>query len=505
MRGVAPFSDAIRPDQVGHIPEVASQLEASGGAKVAGAAPDPTRFDYLFPDLQKDPAALLPTSASTTQALRDLGGTMSEPNTDAALDSDIPSAYTYLGQFVDHDITLMGMRSPNLKASNLTPLSPAEIGGIRNLRTPWFDLDSIYSDAPHVGDDRLLIGRVFKAGQRPPRKLGDFFDLPRRSRSCNPLDDRGPRIGERRNEETTIISQLHVAFLRAHNALVEGGYDYCAARTALRRYYQSIVVHDFLPRVANPAVVAEMLSRPWDAYNPAEGDFFMPLEFTVAAFRFGHSMVRNLYNINDNFKGVSLLRLFNVLGGYPRLPDNWIIQWENFVDVERNRARLIDTQLAPTLFTVPGLPPGDEIRLPVRTLLRGYLLRLPTGQAVAQALNLKPEELMSAEDIEAVAARIPGGAQLAELRKERVADDGTSWKLSARTPLWFYILSEAVHSREVVKRGQQLGPVGSRLVAGVLIALVRRSKNSILRIPDGPPAHDSGFKLADLLRLASVL
>jgi hypothetical protein len=133
------------------------------------------------------------------------------------------------------------------------------------------------------------------------------------------------------------------------------------------------------------------------------------------------------------------------------------------------------------------------------------MLSLPTGQAVARALELKPEERMSDEDIEAVAARLPGGAQLAELRKERVTDDGTKWKLSARTPLWFYILAEAAHSRLVLKRGEHLGPVGSRLVAGVLTALVRRSQDSILKIPGWPPARDLKFTLPDLLRLAGAL
>jgi hypothetical protein len=503
MLRVAPFSETVPLGEVSASRARAGQPEVSVSL-ASPTVPVPSRFDYLFPGLQKDPTALLPTSASTVQALKDLGLTMSEPGTDPALDSDIPSAYTYFGQFIDHDISLMEMKNVDLTDPNLAPLSSAEIGDISNLHSPWLDLDNIYSDAPQDGDDRLLVGKVFNEGPRPPGKEDGFFDLPRAGRSKDLLRDREPRIGDRRDEETTIIGQLHVAFLRAHNALVERGNDYCAARSLLRRYYQAVIVHDFLPQVADPEIVAELLSWPWKTFDPAEGEFFMPLEFSVAAFRFGHSMVRNSYKVND-FRSASLLRLFSVLGRYPRMSDNWIIQWEPFLDGRVNRARFIDTQLSAGLFTLPGLPPGDERRLPVRTLLRGYLLRLPTGQAVAGALNLKGEEAMSAQDIEAVAARIPDGAQLAELRKERVADDGTKWTLSQRTPLWFYILAEAVHSREVLKRGHQLGPVGSRLVAGVLIALVRRSKDSILKMPGWPPTRDPGFKLSDLLRLAGAL
>jgi hypothetical protein len=502
MRRVTPFTDAIQPAGIDNAPEAANKLEASFRLGSA-AAPDLSRFKYLFPELQ-NPADLLPTSANTVQALRDLGGTMSEPNTGSPPDSNIPAAYTYFGQFLDHDITLMGMNRVSLNDPDLAPLSPAAIGNIRNLRRPWLDLDSVYSNAPQVGDDLLLLGQVFNAGPRPPGKEDGFFDLPRAARSGDPLHDRAPRIGDRQNEENAMISQLHVAFLRAHNGIVTGGYDHCAARSLLRRYYQSIVVHDFLPRIADPAVVAAMLSGPWERYNPEDGEFFMPFEFSGAAFRFGHSMVRNAYTVNIS-TSASLLRLFDVLGRYPTLPDNWIIQWENFLADGPNQARFIDTQLAQGLYTVPGLPAGDEIRLPVRTLLRGYMLSLPTGQAVARALKLKHEEALSEADIEGVASRVHGGAQLEELRKERVADDGTRWKLSKRTPLWFYILAEAEHSRQVLKRGQHLGPVGSRLVAGVLIALVRRSKDSILNVPGWPPTRNPGFELSDLLRLARVL
>jgi hypothetical protein len=503
MLRVAPFSETVPLGEMNAARARASQLEVSVSL-APRAFTSLSRFGYLFPDLQKDPTAILPTSASTVQALRDLGLTMSEPGIDPLSDSDIPSAYTYLGQFIDHDISLMEMKNVNLTDPNLMPLSPAEIGDISNLRSPGLDLDNIYSATPQVGGDRLLVGKVFSEGPRPPSKGDGFFDLPRADRSKDPLRDREPRIGDRRDEETTIIGQLHVAFLRAHNAIVERGNDYCAARSLLRRYYQAVIVHDFLPRVADPKIVAELLAWPWKTFDPAEGEFFMPLEFSVAAFRFGHSMVRNSYVVN-NFKSASLLRLFSILGRYTRMPDNWIIQWEKSLDGGVNRARLIDTRLSAGLLTLPGLPPGDERRLPVRTLLRGYLLRLPTGQAVAAALGLSGAEVMSALDIEAVAARIPGSAQLAELRKERVADDGTKWTLSQRTPLWFYILAEAAHSCEVLKRGHQLGPVGSRLVAGVLIALVRRSKDSILKMPGWSPDRDPGFKLSDLLRLAGAL
>src|SRR4051794_10488836 len=70
---------------------------------------DLTRFDYLFPELQLDPANRLPESTGTVQALKELGLTMNEPIDSTTPDSGIPSAYTYFGQFVDHDINLLVM------------------------------------------------------------------------------------------------------------------------------------------------------------------------------------------------------------------------------------------------------------------------------------------------------------------------------------------------------------------------------------------------------------
>jgi hypothetical protein len=494
MARIVPFSETVTLDGVSAPPGRASGLKAAVGISAAAAAADPFGFGYMF-DLQNNPAALLPTSPNTVAALKELGATMTEPGTDALLDSNIPSAYTYFGQFVDHDITAMLMPDVNFGDPRLAPLPQSQVGGIRNLRTPWLDLDSVYSEAPQADDgEEMLLGRVTKpAPPRPPGKGDDFFDVPRRGRH-----EHVARIGDGRNDETTIISQLHVAFLRAHNVLVEAGHRYGEARTLLRRYYQTVVVHDFLRRVADEAVVDEMLAGPWRFYNPPAGGFFMPLEFSAAAFRFGHSMVRGSYDINDRFTAqfAPLLKLFDVFGRYATLPENWMILWEKFLDGGSNRARLLDTRLAAPLHTLPGGP-----GLPVRTLLRGYVLSLPTGQAVAGTLGLSPAETLTAANIENVAASLPGGAQLAALQQEREADDGSKWKLSERTPLWFYILAEAAHFRG----GQRLGPVGSRLVAGVLVALVRRSKDSILSVPGWPPARDPEFSLRDFLLLARAL
>ncbi len=201
---------------------------------------------------------------------------------------------------------------------------------------------------------------------------------------------------------------MHVAFLRAHNQLVEGGQRFGEARRTLRQHYQHIVLNDFLKRIVDEQIVDETIEQN-RVFDPDPDQVFMPLEFSVAAYRFGHSMVRAAYNFNLNFNlsgdpdttpaTLELLFTFSALSGqlgnFETLPDNWIIQWENLVPAGKafDRTRRIDTKLVEPLFQLTDLRgrprQEDRARLAVRNLLRGYLLRLPTGQAVAGALQQK--------------------------------------------------------------------------------------------------------------------
>lgn len=499
------------------------------GSARAELSTDLHRFDFLFPGLQDDPDDLLPESAATVKALQRLAATMVDPapadQADPGGDSPIPAAYTYLGQFVDHDITLEPNSGP-VVGDDLVPMTVAEIHStLSNTRTATLDLDSLYDPpAPRVGD-RMRLGTVFGLQQpappemRPPGK-GDDNDLPREPRNADPDRDRAALIGDPRNDENTVISQLHVAFLTAHNRLVDEGHGFDEARRILRQHYQHMVVEDYLRKIADPVIVDDVLENGNRWFNALADPFFMPLEFSGAAFRFGHTMVRGGYDFNVNFNvsaggipaTLGFLFTFSALSGqlgfgsrpadgFDRLPDNWIIEWENIAGENvpaAGHARRFDTRLAgpgnTALFdlrTVQGASEsGLAAILSARNLLRGYRLRLPTGQAVARTLGLHvltPAELTAAV----------GPEQGAELTASGMAD---------RTPLWFYLLAE---SRAQSHGGAHLGPLGSTIVAEVLVGLVRRSTDSVLRIPGWRPClptlRPGVFELADLLRYARVL
>jgi hypothetical protein len=450
-------------------------------------------MDYLLPGLQEVPEALLPEDPATVRFLTALGATMRDQDGGESLDSRIPSAYTYFGQFVDHDIVRLPAIG-NLSDPQLAPMTLADVQSlIGNGRSAPLDLDSLYTHpAPrdNVNINMMTLGTLAASGPRPQGvALDDLQDLPRTNGAA--------QIGDPRNAENPIIAQLHVAFLRAHNRLVEREGTFDEARRQLLQHYHWIVLHDFLPRITDPDIVAAALEQP--SFHDEQGrEFFLPFEFTTA-YRFAHSMVRNVYDYNSVFPQATLGQLF-ALTNAGTLPVRGIIQWQNFAgDQARNMARCLDTRLVEPLFELPNLPGATlhgEIRLAVLDLRRGYLLRMPSGQAVAEAMGFQP---LTAADIEAAAA---SREQLEVLRESG---------FSGRTPLWFYILAEATHNRNANGK-DHLGPLGSTLVAKTLIGLVRESEYSILNEPGWSPTlgqegvgEKRPFGLPDLLQFAGVL
>ncbi len=344
----------------------------------------------------------LPAPAHSDADLRALGAAMPEESTvGAAADNPaIPAAYTYLGQFVDHDITFDPV-------SRLQQLNDPD--ALVDFRTPRFDLDSVYAAGPtaspflYESRDALFNGVKLLVGRNPstdPFQGGDPLD-----RQDLPRNEQGRAlIGDPRNDENIIVSQLHLAFLKLHDRVVDrvrrtlrlsGAALFEEARRIVTWHYQWVVVEDFLPRVAGPEVVRDVRANGRRFFAWANAPF-MPVEFSAAAYRFGHSMIRPAYDLNETVTGVPIFAAggrpgtFESLHGFRRLPSLWTIDWSHFAPLSRRRpqpSRKINIRLAPPLMKLPSSVDAGRNPLAVLNLLRGRALALPSGQAVAGAMR----------------------------------------------------------------------------------------------------------------------
>ncbi len=416
------------------------------------------------------------TSMSVTeQQAGQMAGLMTEtPPDDPARDSAIPSGYTFFGQFVDHDLTL---DEGSILGSTVDPAT------VEDIRTPFFDLDCVYGrgrqGSPEIYDgDRLRIGHHDGAD-----------DLPRDAQGL-------ALIGDPRNDENTAVSQLQLAFLKLHNAVLDavhttpalkrgGESDVDAAQRLTRWLYQWSVVHDYLPRVVGQQVVDDIFRR--HGNRPVHTKIFdwkkrifMPVEFSVAAYRFGHSMVRASYPLNAAKPDVAFFGPGEDMQGFQPLPAGHTIEWDRFFAIDGSSpvmSRAIDTHLVPPLHHLPASVVGTGLAdLAQRNIMRGHTLGLPSGQTVATKFGAS---VMSDAEL-----GHPGGGE---------------------APLFWYVLKEA----EVHEGGQRLGEVGGRIVAEVCAGLLAGDPDSYLNAtPDwtpGPPFTTTGtVTVPDLLGIAGV-
>ncbi len=487
-----------------------------------------TSFNYLLPEAAHSRACLLPHSETTRAGLFALGRAMADQGTPgdpmSAQDSQIPAAFTYLGQFIDHDLTARTDRDgPVTAMGNGEPIEPVApdvvVATLRNGRRSQFDLDSVFGDGPALAGlggpkkststsdslyDANLKLKVFESAGR--------VDLPGRA-PVTGLDGKvsfEADVADMRNDENINVSQLHTAFLKFYNNVhdTQAGtaqQKYVRARQLTRWAYQYIVVHDYLPMVCDPAVVADTLANGPRFYGDMAGrtGAFMPLEFSVAAFRFAHSMIRPFYKLNASSGDVTILELLgpngkaaNFDGTDHQLVENRIVDWKNYVGAGAQKARKIDTKIAHDLFTLPFRAAGDPVltHLARSNLLRGYSLSIPSGQAMCDGFGvdwLSPTDMLAGED-----------AAIADIVEQAF--------FHHRTPLWYYVLREA----NVQQNGERLGEVGSRIVAETMIGSLKQDANSYLNNPGDPAVKSKGIdvrqpgaggviaSLTDLLKFA---
>lgn len=427
----------------------------------------PTPYGRLFPDLPS-----LEFDEALVQALGQSGGACDATSAEGD-DAQSAAGWPFFGQFVAHDIT----------ADRSALVHRADVASLSNARRQKIDLEFLYGAGP-AGDPflydvndaaKLLLGS---------NDAGTPDDVQRNAQGL-------AIIGDPRNDSHIFVSQLHLTFLKFHNAVVDllrgSNGDartlFDEARRLVRWHYQWIVLHEFLPLLIGEKLAATIMEQGAKYYRPGN-DPFIPLEFADAAYRYGHCQIRHDYKVNAQSPAVPL---FPELVGFHPVPSNRVIDWSFLFDCPSHqpaqRAKKIDGRLCNALISLPLALTGEVTAeahrsLAVRDLQRGVAVGLPSGEAVARKIGAWP--LSDAE---------VGLAQF-------------GWQ--GETPLWYYILKEA----EMRGGGDQLGPVGGLIVGEVLVGLMDHDPLSY-RVAEKSwkptlPAHTAeAFTLADLFELAS--
>ncbi len=484
---------------------------------IGTALPDctsiPANFGKMFPDLAPAtfPRADIDALATASLAEREAeftpeGEADDEENGDVGI-GGIDAGYTYIGQFIDHDITLGD--EGDLSGT-------ADPAGVTNQRTAAFDLDSVFGAGPdgspqmYAADGvHLLLGNAETGAGATDTDATDHL-----------RDANGSAIiGDPRNDENRIVASLHTIMIRFFNLNVDliresnpgltAQQLFEAARDQTRWAYQTAVFTDFLPTVADPTIVNRVIpsldltqaSPNLRFFNPCT--MAMPVEFSVASYRFGHSMVRAVYRIND--AQVGRFEVFDgnvdpatsLLGFMPPAPA-MAVDWSFFLPIDGQQVPFLRPQLAykmdSSLQAPLGLLPlqaaGDGVtNLASRNLLRGEQLGLASGQEIARAMGapvLRDDQILVGKAIPPTIN--PDGT----VTRDYTPITDLSADFAGSTPLWSYVFAEAMNQAFNISdgdiQGEQvrpmtLGPVGSEVVAEVFAGMLETDRSSVLFQP----------------------
>ena len=484
------------------------------------------RFGRIFRTL---PAATFSTDALTALATAMTSVPEPSPTPETEIDAEenqgINAGYTYLGQFIDHDLTF----DP---ASSLVKQNDPE--ALTDFRTPRFDLDNLYGrgpdDQPYLYEAdglHLQLGRPLTGNPNDKNTL----DLPRHTSTKGGAAR--ALIGDPRNDENVIVSQLQGTMLRFHNKIVDKnpGAELKEIQRIVRWHYQWVILQDFLPTIAGKDMVFSVLphlksgksilvDKPNLHFYKFRHAPFIPIEFTVAAYRFGHSMIRPIYRLNttlgknpppasDPVNGRQVI--FDPAGddlsltGFREFPSIWAIDWSIFFDMGNKapstgvtrlqKAYKIDTSLVSPLGALPASVAVNPSSLAARNLLRGLRMGLPSGQHVARAMGqtpLRDDQLMIGKATE---DDLPVAKSITALPK-------FGGEFKGKAPLWYYILAEAQQQFKKNDTPIHLGEVGGRIVTETFVGLMLGDSHSFLsQDPTWTPAT-TPFLMSDLIKIA---
>ncbi|MCS3665358.1 peroxidase family protein [Salinibacter ruber] len=446
-------------------------------------AEDEDRFGRLFGGLPP-----LNTRSKELEALGAQDGPM-DGGEDFDRTDTVSAGQIFFGQFIDHDITL---------DTTTSLASVADESEVPNVRTPTLDLDNIYGMGPEASPFLYRSGRDRDFAEIKLLTAEDGTaaeqDEDLREHDLQRSPDGTAVIGDPRNDENRVISQLQLAMIRFHNATVdylyenglegeelEGAELFEEARRLVRWHYQYVIVENYLPKICGKAVVDRIKGQGREFYCPRGGEPYIPIEFSVAAYRFGHSMMPERIQVQTSGTAYELFGRTFGIGFRPLGDENAVVDWHELTETDEDRhvqnAEELDTKLATDLLDLRFIREGES-SLATRNLLRGQTFLLPSGEEVARRMGRPDSEI------------------------DRVADEARDMAepaadLSGGIPLWFYILTEAEElGREDApgefEDGEGLGPVGAQIVAETLYGLIELDDRSYLSTNRNWDPEDDG-------------
>lgn len=413
------------------------------------------------------------------------------PNRDSG---SIPAGYTYFGQFVDHDMTLMDA-PPALPGNR-----PVQLSDLLQQRTSALDLDSVYG----LGLDDP-VARYTDDGRFYSHALdnGSIYDLPRPV-SNSPFR---PLIPDPRNDENFIVAQIHVLFMNLHNRvmarleLLPGTQTlrmpqrFALARRIVTLAYQQVIRWDYLKRILSAGIWQHLFSstdRPQTLMERTRcEEACIPIEFSAAAFRFGHTMVLFSYRLNGTRKNELLHDLFRMTGAGmardvmngkkpERIDAKSNVDWRHFFPVEQKGfqfAARIEPILTSDMTRLP-MEPGGNNNMYMRNLLRGRQVQLPCAQDIIRYLQSSHGPGIPAyRNASYRLVRDYYDDRPVSASREDFSLDAELNGLMDKTPLWLYVLIEA----RLERNGNGLGTLGSIIVGETFRMLLECSTVSILR------------------------
>jgi hypothetical protein len=443
----------------------------------------------------------------------------------------IPSGYTYLLQFVAHDLV-----------HSAIPLSVTGVlgGATANARRKALKLETLFGSGP-VGspfiyaqdtpnDERrtkLRLGRM-RWKDKPVEAGCPFRDIARTPAENVTGIDRsipGQRlaltealVADPRNDDHAIMSQLTALFALLHNGLVDmirrgepttginanlgAAYKrFLCTRDALTSIYHNIIRKDLMRRVIHPTIYAayadpacSFLDRPAHVQNDLavrstaeRSDWRVPLEFSHGAFRFGHAMVRPEYVINDLATHDLSNTLEKTSANDPvnmPLDATWIVRWSRFFEIQGSRpnfSRRIGPFLSDGLGNdqiFPAVDNTNRVGLLYRDLLGAALAGLWSVDALIAEIAVRRPHLINHSRL--LADRPYRVSQIREWLAGEPAYGGLTSDdietLANDPPLPFFILFEAMQQARA--EGLCLGPLGSIIVSEVIFGALERDSSA---------------------------